>query len=168
MKSSRVVLALWVGVGLGLSACWPFGGGSTSAYMEGRYTLSPLPRPWKIVDPGGADNAWWHKQAGATLYTDSNCEKGYSDSALSRLARAQAAAIEAPELVSENTHTLAKRAAYTAHYSGHVDGVPVGVTTTVLKKGNCIYDFVLIAPVSAAEALRNDYDSHIASFRIKK
>lgn len=130
--------------------------------------MQPLPRPWKLVDPGGADKAWWHKQAGATLYTDSNCEKAYSDSALPRLARAQAAAIDAPELVSENVHMLAKRAAYTAHYSGHVDGVPVAVITTVLKKANCIYDFVLIAPVVGAEALRSDYEAHVASFRIKK
>ncbi len=136
--------------------------------MEGRYTMDPLGRDWKSVDPGGADNAWWHKEAGATLYTDSNCEKGYSDSSLARLARAQAAAIETPVLVSEHTGQLASRAAYTARYSGQVDGVPVAVTTTVLKKGRCIYDFVLIAPVSGAEALHSDYESHVASFRIKK
>ena len=154
--------------GVGLSACWPFGGGSSKAYMEGRYTLDPLGRAWKSVDPGGADKAWWHKKMGATLYTDSNCEKGYSDSSLPRLARAQAAAIETPVLVLEQTHQLASRAAYTARYSGHVDGVPVSVTTTVLKKGRCIYDFVMIAPVSGAEVLYSDYESHVASFRIKK
>jgi hypothetical protein len=155
-------------LGVGLSACWPFGGGSGKAYMEGRYTMEPLGGAWKSVDSGGADNAWWHKEAGATLYTDSNCEKGYSDSSLARLARAQAAAIESPVLVSENTHQLANRAAYTARYSGEVDGVPVAVTTTVLKKGKCIYDFVLVAPVSRAEALHSDYESHVESFRIKK
>lgn len=155
-------------LGLFLSACWPFGGGSARAYMEGRYSLEPLPKSWNGVNPGGADKAWWHGATGATLYTDSNCEKGYSDSALDRLARAQAAAIDNPQMASEKTLRLAGREAYTAHFLGQVDGVPVAVTTTVLKKGKCIYDFVLVAPISGVDSLLPDYEAHVASFRIEK
>jgi hypothetical protein len=161
-------LCLSAVLGLFLSACWPFGGGSARAYMEGRYSLEPLPRSWSGVNPGGADEAWWHESTGATLYTDSNCEKGYSDSSLERLARAQSAAIDDPRMASETTFRLAGREAYTAHFLGQVDGVPVAVTTTVLKKAMCIYDFVLVAPISGVDSLLPDYEAFVASFRIKK
>ena len=147
------------------SGCWAFG--SDGSRLEGRYRLDALERPWTTVDPGGADFAWWHRETGATIYSDSNCEKGFSDSSLERLASAQSAAIDDAQQVSLKEHRLAERGALTAVYRGQVDGVPVLVTTTVLKKDRCIYDFVMVAPVSADGSLAADYDSLVASFREK-
>jgi hypothetical protein len=161
-------LALGIVLALVLAACWPFGGGSSRSRLEGRYLTDHPGKQWRGVDAGGADKAWWHSVTGATLYTDSNCEKAYSDSSLSRLARAQSAAIDGAVLREAKDHQLAGRAAYTATFDGRVDGVAVAVTTTVMKKGKCIYDFVLVAPVSDSDEVSRDYEALVASFRIKK
>ena len=160
----RRILSMSTGLCL-LSGCWAFG--SDGSRLEGRYRLAQLERPWTTVDAGGADYAWWHRESGATIYSDSNCEKGYSDSSLERLANAQSAAIDDAEQVSLREHRLAERDALTAVYSGQVDGVPVVVTTTILKKDRCIYDFVMVAPVGSEDVLTADYDSLVASFREK-
>ena len=136
--------------------------------MEGRYTTQHPGDNWSSVDPGGADRAWWHDVTGATLYTDSNCGKSYSDSSLTRLASAQAEAIDDAVLQESREFRLVGRAAYVATYGGQVDGVAVTVTTTVVKKRKCIYDFVLIAPVRDNEQVHQDYDALVASFQIKK
>ena len=152
-------------LGATLSGCWAFG--SDGSRLEGRYRLDTLERPWTTVEPGGADFAWWHRESGATIYADSNCEKGFSDSSLERLAAAQSAAIDEAQQVALREHRLADREALTAVYQGLVDGVPAVVTTTVLKKDRCIYDFVMVAPTSADDSLAADYDSLVASFREK-
>ena len=149
-----------------LSGCWAFGSGGSR--LEGRYRLSDLERPWTVVDAGGADFAWWHRETGATIYTDSNCEKAFSDSSLERLANAQAAAIDDSQLVELKEHRLSERDALTAIYAGQVDGVPVRVMTTVVKKDRCIYDFVMVAPVSTDAPLEQDYQSLVASFEVKR
>ena len=158
---------IWVAVSvLSLSACWPFGGGRSR--LEGRYTTDHPGRLWAAVDPGGADRAWWHTESGATVYTDSNCEQAFVDNPLERLAQAQAAAIDDAELVESRDHRLSGRAALTAVYTGQLDGVPVAVTTTVLKKNQCIYDFVLVAPVGQVDEVLDDYEAVVASFQIRK
>ena len=149
-----------------LSGCWAFG--SDGSRLEGRYRLQALERPWTTVDPGGADYAWWHRETGATIYSDSNCEKGFSDSSLERLASAQSAAIDDAQQIALREHRLVERDALTAVFKGQVDGVPVMVTTTVVKKDRCIYDFVMVAPVTADESLSADYDSLVESFREKR
>ena len=149
-----------------LSGCWAFG--SSGSRLEGRYRLEVLESPWVSVDSGGADFAWWHKESGATIYSDSNCEKGFSDSSLERLANAQSAAIDDAEQVSIREHRLADRDALTAVYRGQVDGVSVQVTTTVMKKDRCIYDFVMVAPIEADDTLDEDYQALVASFRDKR
>ena len=161
-------LPVAVALTLFLTACWAFGGGSSRSRLEGRYSTDHPGKLWGGVDSGGADRAWWHKVTGATLYTDSNCETAYSDSSLSRLARAQSAAIDGAVLREAKEHKLSGRAAYTAIFDGRVDGVAVSVTTTILKKGKCIYDFVLVAPMTDSEEVSRDYEALVASFRIKK
>ncbi len=156
---------LILALGAVLCACWPFGGGGRSK-LEGRYSVEHPGRPWAAVDPGGADRAWWHTENGTTLYTDSNCEQAYVDNSLERLAQAQAAAIDDATLRESTQHRLAGRAALTATFDGQVDGVPVVVTTTVLKKDQCIYDFVMVAPVNGATGVLADYESVVASFQI--
>jgi len=162
--TSRFILIL--AAALSLSACWPFGGGRSR--LEGRYTTDHPGRLWAAVDPGGADKAWWHTENGAAVYTDSNCEQAFVDNPLERLAQAQAAAIDEAEMVESREHRLAERAALTVVYKGQLDGVPVSVTTTVLKKNQCIYDFVLVAPVDRVEEVLGAYETVVTSFKIRK
>ncbi len=117
-----------------------------SRRMEGRYELPDPGEGWERVRSGGADNAWWNEELAASFYTDSNCGVHFEDSILTRLADSQLHGIGEGEPLSEEFFQLDGREAYTRLTLGSVDGVPVELAVTVMKKNHCTYDFVLVAP----------------------
>jgi hypothetical protein len=142
--------------------------GRQASRLEGRYTLGDPGDGWKSVRPGGADFAWYNESLRATLYGDSNCADRYEDGPLRDLAKHLTVGIADDELVFEETHSLAGREAYTARRRGQLDGVPVEVGVTVLKKDQCVYDMVLIAPPGAPfEAAWSDFRGAVGDFDTK-
>ena len=136
--------------------------------MEGRYTLGDPGDGWRSVRPGGADFAWYNESLRATLYGDSNCADRFEDGPLRDLAKHLTVGIADEELIFEETHSLAGREAYTARRLGQLDGVPVEVGVTVLKKDLCVYDMVLIAPPGAPfEAAWSDFRGAVSDFETK-
>lgn len=134
--------------------------------MEGRYKLGDPGGGWKDVEPGGADYAFFNKDLNATIYADSNCGERYEDSPPQDLVKHMVQGVAGPELVSERTFTLDGREAYAARRTGKLDGVPVELGVTVVKKDRCIYDIVLItAPGSPYERALDAYEAVVGGFR---
>ena len=139
---------------------------STSSSLEGRYRVE-APLGWVEVNPGGADYSWWNSSAGATIYTDSNCEHHFEDSSLDRLVDSQVAALDDVELQSSESTTILGRAGLSTLHFGSIDGVRVSVRTTVVKRNGCVYDFVMVGPVSEDASLSESYASLVASFEAR-
>lgn len=112
---------------------------------EGRYVLGEL-EGWTDVRAGGADYAWIHPDYNATFYTDSNCGDRYHDKRLIRLMEHQVNGIAEGDPTWSEELMLDGREALRAKWNGRIDGVPVALGTTVVKKGYCVYDMVLVAP----------------------
>ena len=152
-------------VALLLSGCFlVFEKGLSS--LEGRYAVEVAPN-WVEVTAGGADNSWRQEQSGAIIYTDSNCEHHFEDSPLDRLVEAQASALENRELLSKSELRLVGRAALTSRHRGLLDGVLVSLTTTVVKRSSCVYDFVMIGPPELEQGDIDAYEQLLASFRVE-
>ena len=117
----------------------PTGRGSVTV----RYTAA-MPSGWQpgMTPPG--DFAFYNPELGATLYADTSCGKRYHDAPLNVLANhlvmgfADIADGEQVDLM------LDRRAALERTASGSLDGVPVALGLTVLKKGPCVFDLVYI------------------------
>lgn len=114
--------------------------------MQGRYDLPAPGEGWEPVKAGGADHAWWNADYAASFYADSNCGVRFEDVALVRLAEAQLNGVAVGEPLSEEYFMLDGREAYTRLALGKLDGVPVELAVTVMKKNHCTYDFVVVAP----------------------
>ena len=135
--------------------------------LEGRYSMADPGSGWRSVKPGGADNAWLNDDLGASIYTDSNCGVRYEDSELRQLAERMTLGLEDEVEVSAEESTLNGRSAFTRRVRGGIDGVPVELAATVIKKDQCVYDFVVIAPPSSFEAAWRGYTAARDGFRTK-
>ncbi|MED5371681.1 MAG: hypothetical protein VX899_11740 [Myxococcota bacterium] len=131
---------------------------------EGQYVLGELPGWERLKDAGGADYAWRNPQ-GAVIFADSNCGPNYEDSKLEDLTEKQLAGISEGEPLLSTPLSLAERSALQEQYLGRLDGVPVALGITVVKKHFCVYDFVLIAPRGASfDAAWPAYASAVEGF----
>lgn len=114
--------------------------------LEGNYSLGDPGPGWDRVAPGGADHAFRHPGLGAVIYADSNCGVRYDDSPLPKLAERLTFGVDQDEPTFTAEGQVDGRASYTRRSAGALDGVPVELGVTVLKKDGCVYDVVLIAP----------------------
>ena len=104
--------------------------------------------------------------SGAVIFADSNCGPRYSDSKLEDLLDKQIAGLREGEPLQSERLTLSDREALQTRHLGRLDGVPVELGTTVLKKHFCTYDVVLIAPRGLAfDQAWADYVSAVDDFR---
>ena len=100
----------------------------------------------------------------ATIYADSNCGKRYEDGPPSDLAKHLVAGIAVGAALHQETHTLDGREAVTRVVDGRLDGVRVKVGATVVKKHDCVYDFLYIAPPRHFDTGWGDFESLVQSF----
>ena len=136
--------------------------------MEGRYRLGELPTSWEKQRPGGADRAWFNDAFSSTIYADSNCAERFQDSPLHDLMTHLTAGIAVGAPVREESLTLDNRAALLRVYSGLLDGVELKVSVVVLKKNQCTYDMLYLAPSSTFEAGWSDFVGVISGFQVMR
>lgn len=134
--------------------------------MEGRYALGEPGGSFRPVKSGGADFAFRDKANGAVIYADSNCGSRFEDSRLEDLATHLSFGVRMGEPKEERSFELDGRSAYSMRADGELDGVPIELATTVLKKDRCVYDIVLIAPRGERfEAAHGSYLAAVSGFR---
>jgi len=153
---------------VGAAGC---GGGR---YRAGTYE-SPVTR-WTIQEPRdgweasrarGANAAFRNERLGATLYVDDSCEKG-EDVPLRVLANHLFFGFTDVVVEEEAELEVDRRAAYRRVVRARLDGVPTRVAATVVKKGGCVFDLVLIAPADGFPDAVAAYDRAVDSFRVER
>lgn len=135
-----ILLALSLSTGCGNKAT------RAATAREGRYELGDPGDGWRKVRSGGADFAFREASAGLVIYADSNCGSRFEDSRLPDLAEHLSFGVRLGDPAFEEFFTLDGRDAYMMRAEGSLDGVPVELGTTVLKKDLCVYDIVMIGP----------------------
>lgn len=115
-----------------------------------RYTAQ-LPEGWEQgpADPG--DFAFYRPSLGATLYADTSCGRRYHDAPLNVLANHLMMGFEDVADVTQADLVLDHRAALERTATASLDGVPVQIGLTVLKKGPCVFDLVYVGHPDHAE-----------------
>jgi len=133
--------------------------------LEGYYTVGRLSNGWTRVSPGGADKAWFNEEIMAMIYTDSNCGSHYDDGDLDNLQRRLVSGMDALTHQSESWVDLDNRAALLKVYDGRLDGVPFRLGALALKKNNCLFEIIYLAPPSRFEDGWEDFMAVMAGFR---
>lgn len=149
---------------LALGACG--GGGSLrdGVYRdaEATYRLDPLPSPWRQVRFAGNDLAWTDG-AGSVIAVNAVCED-HGDPSLEVLTNHLLMGFEDRQILERERMTLDGRGALRTRANARLDGVPVELELTLLKKDGCVYDFVYTAPQDRFGVRAAEYRALVRSF----
>ncbi len=98
--------------------------------------------PWERDSARTADMAWRNPRLAATIYVDTTCGNKYDDVPLTVLVNHLTFGFENPVTEEQVELDLAERGALRRVFSARLDGRPVKLASTVVKKGPCIFDLV--------------------------
>ncbi|RME28620.1 MAG: hypothetical protein D6798_01980 [Deltaproteobacteria bacterium] len=147
-----------------LTAC---GASRQARRLEGRYQTGDPGPGWTRVRPGGADRAWYSDDLHATIYTDSNCATRFEDRPLDKLADSALLGMSAGEPDLSETRTIDGREALVRRQSGVLDGVPFELGIAVLKKNECVYDFLLVSTPGGIDRAWDAFEAVLAGFQAR-
>ncbi len=133
--------------------------------LEGRFALGDPQGEWRSVKAGSADRAWFHNGIGASIYADSNCATRYDDRPLQKLAEAVVYGIGSGEPLREEARSVDGRDAWLRVVDASIDGVTMRVGVLVLKKDECVYDLLYLAPPTTFDSGWPAFESVLAGFR---
>jgi hypothetical protein len=120
--------------------------GSTFTKGELKYRVAlPDATQWKAVSFADNDLAWVDHKTGQILAINSTCEN-YGDPSLEVLTQHLMMGFTDKTMNERKTFMMDNRDALQSSYSAKLDGVPIEVTVTVMKKDGCVHDFTLISP----------------------
>lgn len=126
---------------------------------------APSSARWIVLkDKDDADNAWVHKKTGSTLAVRSVCRR-YEHLSLQVLSQNLINTLQEPEIQSQDSMTVAGRAALASTFVGTIDGVGIQNKLVVMRKDHCIFDFTLSQLSSIAPEVLQDFDAFMSTFR---
>lgn len=143
------------------------GGGGT--FRAGTFRSSDVtwhvdrPGPsWQSANFSGNDVAWTHP-VGHVIAVNSEC-RDTGDPSLKVLTDHLLIGFEDRQIIERDEFSLDGRGAMRTHLSTELDGVPVEVELTVLKKDGCVYDLIYTSPAGRFSEGVEAYRSLVRSF----
>lgn len=155
--STVLLLATALGCGGGAS----FRGG-TFRDSDVTYHLDPPGPSWQRAKFSGNDLAWTHP-VGHVIAVNSEC-RDTGDPSLKVLTNHLLIGFEDRQVVEREEFPLDGRGALRTHVATELDGVPVEMELTVLKKDGCVYDFIYTSPRGRFGEAVGDYRTLVKSF----
>lgn len=131
---------------------------------EAHYQIGELGSGWAPVSVPDNDLAFHNATLEATAFVNASCDPS-GDIPLTVLTNHLLAGFTARQTLSEELLPMDGREALRTHVVASLDGVPREFLIFVMKKNDCIYDFVLItpegAPFQSAQAI---FEGFVAGF----
>lgn len=143
------------------------------SYRDGRvflthrnefYNVGELAGSWKRIRVGAHAISFHSSDVGATISTDAFCGPSYEDVPLATLTSQLLGGIEGYDVVSSDEFTLDGRGALRTVAVGRFDGVPLAFDIVVIKKNNCMIDFMCIAPSGKLPLVSEDFEGFYKGF----
>lgn len=159
----RISLAIWP---IFLAAC-----GHQGAYNSGFYTkrgvqyyVGGVPAGWRLQNFKGNDIAYVADDSQHIIAINATCEE-YEDAPLKVLTQQLLMGFTERQLVKQELRTLQERETLYSHYLAKMDGVPRELMLVVLKKDNCVYDFIYISPPGRFEEKLATFEDILQRFK---
>jgi hypothetical protein len=111
---------------------------------EARFRIAPAPNGFKLLAVQEAGVSFYNATRGTTIGVNVTCREA-DDVPLSALRDHLVFGFTERHQLSEETISLDGREALVTRLEGKLDGIPIRLTTTVLKKDACVYDFTYAA-----------------------
>jgi hypothetical protein len=135
----------------------------TSKYTS--YEIGELQDNWRRIRLEGGDIAFWNDKLGTTITVNSTCNKKMNYS-LESLSESLLIGITDKKMVKRDEITIDNEKALESIYSGKLDNVPVRISTVVLKKRDCIYDFTYASSPDSFDRGLGDFKEFVLQFKV--
>lgn len=132
---------------------------------SGKFQVGALPEGWQKPKIHHQQLLYENDIFQATIVTDAHCGRQFVDSPLPRLARDLFDRMDHIKINSQKNMTVDGREAFYLQGSGNVDGIALKMSTVVMKKNFCLYDFVYFAPPETFAQGEKDFVSYVRSMR---
>ncbi len=130
-----------------------------------KFSVSPLPSPWKSPKVRSKQLVHQNDEIGATIVTDVLCGAKFDDAPLPRLGREMFQGLKEVTILREKEFTLEGSDAFRVTGKGTSQGVSIQMDVVVMKKDFCLYDFAYFAPSSTFSKGVNDFEGYFNGFR---
>lgn len=131
------------------------------------YSIDKTLKDWTVkTNWEEADYLYSNKTSSAFITVSSLCDR-YEIASLESLSKSALSPLKDREILKSETRIIDEREALTKKLMGKLDGVEVEVVFTVLRKGDCIFDFYLTSYHQAKEDDVKDYERLLKSFHYK-
>lgn len=113
------------------------------------FRVGPIPSTWHPIEVDGALLTFRDDAAPATIAVNGRCGLDGDDVPLEALTHHLFLHFTDRKLISQERLELDGRAALRTELDASLDGVPLHYRVVVMKKDNCVYDFMLMGPSGA-------------------
>jgi hypothetical protein len=152
-------------------ACAALGCTSSGSYREGEYSggdadfhvgiLGPEWTRLRVRDQN--DLAFLHEPTSGVIQANASCQPGL-DIPLEALRNHLLIGFTERNVVEERRIEVDGREALDVHVLAELDGVPVELRLTILKKNDCVFDMALVAAPDTFAGLEPQYDAFLNGF----
>jgi|GEM_PF-1008495 len=173
-RSRRKIIPLLMLLTL-LPAC--FGGvdktGKVKSYapgivrtQKGFYNVGPLSASWRFdrIPPYKMIH-FYSEEFKSSIATDAFCDDAFDDASLRTLTTHLHFDLTERKIKSEKEFMLDDRGALRTVALGKVDGVEIVLDTVVIKKDNCLFDFILVGDPAFHEKAAADFEQFFGGFK---
>lgn len=160
-----VPLLLWLNFGCGGAQF----NGTEYRDKDVAFRLGPVPLNMREVKTDDARVAFQNDQAGATVAIGARCDQESDDVPLQALVQHLFLQFEDRTILSTNEFSLDGRAALRTELKARLDGVWRHFVVVVMKKDNCVYDFLHVDGGGDSTTLRQsraDFSKMIEGFTV--
>jgi hypothetical protein len=126
--------------------------GSSPDNKSEHYTIKQAPLDWKILPPGGSDHAFSNEETFSIITINSLCGR-YESTSLKQLTYNILGGLDNPTLDESSSVQYNNREALRSNATAKIDGIEVFLTVKILRKNECIYDFILISTTPESRSL---------------
>lgn len=144
-----------------------------SAPKSESYTYQEPNSPWNRIAAGSeaeqaarADVAFENHSNGAIISLNSICRK-YQKYSLDQLTNDLLLKITNKRKISDDFIQIDGTKAKNSVYLAQIDGVDLKIRTVVLKKNNCMYDFMYVVVPDKDTESQKSFEQFLASFRVE-
>lgn len=139
--------------------------GTTYRSSEVAFQLERPPAGWRRLNVSDALLAYRDDRYDATIAVNGRCGKDGDDVPLESLTQHLFIYFTDRELVDQRRQSMDEREALRTVMYAKLDGVRKGFIVYVLKKDDCVYDFLYITDPDSLEAGMPRFERYVAGFR---
>jgi hypothetical protein len=166
LRLTGLSLLLTLTAGAAVAGC-----GSSGSYHEGEYSGSEADFRVGVLGPDWTrigvrdqnDLAFVHGPTSAVIQANASCQAGL-DIPLEALRNHLLIGFTEREVLSERRIPVDGREALDVHVRAKIDGVPVELRLTVLKKNDCVFDMALVVAPEDFARVEPHYETFLSGF----